>query len=68
MDDAQLNARKEAKRLLGSVAAGQDPADAKTRAKQSVTVRVLSERYMTEHAYVCKKCNYIIGFGARHRP
>ncbi|MGY5872823.1 MAG: hypothetical protein RTV72_11295 [Candidatus Thorarchaeota archaeon] len=23
---------------------------------------------MIEHGYVCKKCNYIIGFGARHLP
>jgi len=40
------SARKEAKRLLGEVAAGKDPADAKQREKDNVTVSQLCDQYL----------------------
>jgi len=47
-------ARQEAKRLLGLVAAGQDPTRERAAAKAVPTVRQLAEAYMAEH--VGKKC------------
>ena len=41
-------ARKEAKRLLGEVAAGRDPAEARTLAQQDVTINELCELYVSE--------------------
>jgi integrase len=42
-------ARKEARRLLGLVASGIDPAAAKTKQRASPTLREISERFMSEH-------------------
>ena len=41
-------ARKEAKRLLGLVTAGEDPAEDRTRARQAITVAELCELYLSE--------------------
>ena len=41
-------ARQEAKRILGEVAAGQDPAEDRTRARQAITVAELCELYLSE--------------------
>jgi len=40
------SARKEAKRLLGEVAAGKDPADAKRREKDDITISQLCDQYL----------------------
>lgn len=49
-------ARAEAKRLLGQVVAGEDPAADREQLKQQMlTVNGLAERYMAEHARVHKK-------------
>lgn len=41
-------ARKEAKRLLGLVTAGEDPAESRTRARQAITVADLCDLYLSE--------------------
>ncbi len=41
-------ARQEAKRILGEVAAGQDPAEDRTRARQAISVAELCELYLSE--------------------
>ncbi len=41
-------ARKEAKRLLGLVTAGEDPAGDRTRARQAITVADLCDLYLSE--------------------
>jgi len=43
-------ARGEAKRLLGEVAAGRDPADARDRAKAEGTLGEVFEQFLSEHA------------------
>lgn len=48
-------ARHEAIRLLGQVAAGIDPAEIKQAGNNSPTVAELADRYMKEHAEVKKK-------------
>jgi len=41
-------ARKEAKRLLGLVTAGEDPAEERTKARQAITVAELCDLYLSE--------------------
>jgi integrase len=48
-------ARAEAKRLLGLVAQGKDPAGAKAAAKAAPTVAELAVRFLTEHAEAKRK-------------
>ncbi len=48
-------AREAAKRLLGQVANGQDPAERKTRARNEPTVKELADRYLEEHVAVHNK-------------
>lgn len=43
-------ARKEARRLLGLVAIGEDPAVSRDRLKTAPTIRELAERFLEEHA------------------
>jgi len=43
-------ARGEAKRLLGEVAAGHDPAEARDKARAECTLGELLERFLSEHA------------------
>jgi hypothetical protein len=50
-------ARDEARRLLGLVAAGQDPASARALAKGMPTLAEFAERYMREHAEPHKKAS-----------
>ncbi|MBZ0216444.1 MAG: site-specific integrase [Fimbriimonadaceae bacterium] len=42
-------ARLEAKKLLGNVAAGRDPADARDKAKATMSVGEVLERFLAEH-------------------
>jgi integrase len=42
-------ARAEAKRLLGEIAAGRDPASERDKAKADMTVAVVLEQFMAEH-------------------
>lgn len=48
-------ARKEAVRLLGLVASGKDPAEAKQHGKDGLTFSAFSERYLKEYAVPHKK-------------
>lgn len=48
-------ARKEALRVLGRVAAGEDPAEAKQDARDTATVRQVVERFRREHAEAKRK-------------
>jgi len=48
-------ARSLAKQRLAEVAKGEDPAEDRSFAKTSPTIRDLAERYLTEHAAVKKK-------------
>jgi integrase len=48
-------ARTEARRLLGLVAVGSDPAGAKAQAKVAPTVDALAQRFLTEHAEAKRK-------------
>jgi integrase len=48
-------ARAEAKRLLGLVAQGKDPAAAKAAARAAPTVSELARRFLTEHAEAKRK-------------
>ena len=48
-------ARREARRLLGEIAAGRDPADARAARKHSSTFNEFAERYVSEHVLVSKK-------------
>jgi integrase len=50
-------ARTEAKRLLGLVAQGKDPAGAKAEAKTAPTVAGLAERFLAEHAEAKRKAS-----------
>ncbi len=47
-------ARQEAKRILGEVAAGQDPAEDRTRARQAITVAELCDLYLLEGVAIKK--------------
>jgi integrase len=48
-------ARRQALKLLGQAATGDDPADARDRLRQSMTLKELGERFMREHVEVrCK--------------
>jgi integrase len=48
-------ARREARRLLGEIAAGRDPADARAARKGCPTFSEFAERYLSEHVLVSKK-------------
>jgi integrase len=48
-------ARREAARLLGIIARGEDPAQAKQAAKTEPTFAAFAERYMVDHAALHKK-------------
>src|SRR5262249_17300734 len=48
-------ARAEAKRVLGAVAAGADPAGARAAAKAAPTVEALATRFLAEHAEAKRK-------------
>ncbi len=48
-------ARKEATRLLGLIASGTDPAEAKRHDKGGLTLTTFAERYLKEYAEVHKK-------------
>ncbi len=48
-------ARQSASRWLGQIASGQDPAQEKAAAKQTLTVAGLAERYLAEHGELKKK-------------
>jgi integrase len=50
-------ARAEAKRLLGLVAHGKDPAGARAAAKAAPTVADLAERFLAEHAEAKRKAS-----------
>src|SRR5262249_52919418 len=53
------SARKEARRLLGLVATGIDPAEEKAKAaeRKSPTLQELSERFMSEHVSAKRKAS-----------
>jgi integrase len=46
------SARKEAKRLLGEVGAGRDPAEAKQKEKDNITVAQLSDQYLEAAPFI----------------
>ncbi len=48
-------ARKEATRLLGLIATGTDPAEAKQQDKGGLTLTIFAERYLKEYAELQKK-------------
>jgi len=48
-------ARREARRLLGGIAAGRDPADARAARKHSPNFNEFADRYVAEHVLVSKK-------------
>jgi integrase len=48
-------ARKEARRLLGEIAAGRDPADARAAHKRCPNFSEFADRYLSEHVLVSKK-------------
>lgn len=48
-------ARKEARRLLGEIAAGRDPADARAARKRCPSFSEFADRYLSEHVLVSKK-------------
>jgi len=48
-------ARKEAQRILGKVASGVDPTQAKVKGKSSPTLEAVGQRYLTEYAEQHKK-------------
>ena len=50
-------ARAEARRLLGQVAHGKDPASAKAEEKTAPTVAALAEQFMAEHAEAKRKAS-----------
>jgi integrase len=50
-------ARADAKRVLGQVAHGKDPARAKTEEKAAPTVAALAEQFMAEHAEAKRKAS-----------
>src|SRR5437764_4731039 len=50
-------ARREAKRLLGVVESGADPAADKTARQQAPTIADLSERFLAEHAQAKRKAS-----------
>jgi integrase len=50
-------ARAEARRLLGEVARGKDPAGAKAEQKAAPTVAELTEQFMTEHVEAKRKAS-----------
>jgi integrase len=55
-------ARKEAKRLLGMVEGGADPAADKIARKEAPTVANLAERFMAEHAEAKRKASTAIEY------
>jgi|WetSurMetagenome_2_1015567.scaffolds.fasta_scaffold00986_21 integrase len=52
-------ARDEAKKLLGDVERGLDPAEDKLVGRKDLTLKEFSERYLSEHAQVKKKARSI---------
>ena len=48
-------ARREARRLLGEVAAGRDPANVKAARRGAPNFREFADRYLSEHVLVSKK-------------
>ncbi len=48
-------ARRQAKKVLGEVARGDDPAAARAEARKALTIADLAERYLEEHARPKKK-------------
>ena len=48
-------AREKAKRLLGQVADGQDPAERKTQARSEPSMAEIADRYLEEHVAVHNK-------------
>src|SRR4051794_35014477 len=50
-------ARSEAKRLLGMVEGGADPAAEKITRREAPTIRELAERFLTEHAGAKRKAS-----------
>ena len=49
------SARREAKRILGLVAEGKDPADRKQKGRSAPTVSALADRFLEEHVAVKSK-------------
>lgn len=54
-------ARREALRLRGEVAAGRDPGGERAAFKASPTLAIFAERYLAEHAWVKKKHRSAVG-------
>jgi integrase len=52
-------ARREAQRLLGAVANGEDPAAAKQETRGAATFAAFAERYLADHAIAKKKASSI---------
>jgi hypothetical protein len=52
-------ARKEVQRLLGTIAAGEDPVATKLENRATMTVGMLAERYLVDHAEDKKKLSSI---------
>lgn len=50
-------ARREAKRVLGQVAAGDDPAENRTRTRKAPSVAELADRYLQEHVAAHNKAS-----------
>ena len=48
-------ARKEARRLLGQIASGRDPADVRAALRGAPNFREFADRYLSEHVLVSKK-------------
>ena len=48
-------ARNEARRILGEVAKGHDPASGRAEGRKGLTIADLAERYLSEHAEVKKR-------------
>ena len=48
-------ARQEALKILGEVAAGEDPAEIRAEARKGITISMLSDRYLKEHAETKKR-------------
>lgn len=60
-------ARKEAKRLLGEVAASRDPADAKAEARAGITVSELCDLYLAEGVTTKKESTLVTDRGRIER-
>jgi integrase len=59
---APETARKEARRLLGLVEAGSDPAGARIARKEAPTVTDLTERFLVEHAEAKRKASTALSY------